>query len=230
MRMNANAPAHFRVRGRPGRTLPVHERERRTVLRALRFSLRRDAARSSGTAEGPGFVPGSSPCLPLPRRHGDADSPPPPSRDGRRITEENASVYVRARSLGERLRWGRVSRRGSSRAGLPERRRATAPSWRRARAGAAPALRRGAPSSLLSRRATAPSSAPALVFFVRGRATAPSTVSVGGDGRAGGALLRNCCQRVGGGPEDPRNIVRTPRDGPEKEYVQHKIRTDGARV
>ena len=52
-------------------------------------------------------------------------------------------------------------------------------------------------------------------------------------GAPGGALAGNvAAPGVGGGPEDPRRwfVPAFSRDGPEKEYVQHRIRTDGGRV
>ena len=67
-----------------------------------------------------------------PETDGDATHLTVSSRDGRRITGENASVYVRARSR-ERLRRGRVSRRGSSREDFERHRATRRRSWRCAR-------------------------------------------------------------------------------------------------
>ena len=93
--------------------------------------------------------------------------------------------------------------------------------------------------SLVRRRAAATrdgdETAPALVFFgCRGREKDYLyREEWEAMGAPGGALAGNvAAPGVGGGPEDPRRwfVPAFSRDGPEKEYVQHKIRTDGARV
>lgn len=93
--------------------------------------------------------------------------------------------------------------------------------------------------SLVRRRAAAArdgeKTAPALVFFgCRGREKDYLyREEWEAMGAPGGALAGTvAAPGVGGGPEDPRRwfVPAFSRDGPEKEYVQHKIRTDGARV